>query len=764
MRKAIAAAIAASALVACGGFDIHREPARTPVNVLLVTIDTFRADRLGAGFTPALDRLAASGLTFTSARSAVPLTLPSHTTILTGLLPPAHGVRENGIDALSSTHPTIATLLKSAGYRTAAFVGAFVLDRRFGLAQGFDSYDDQIPRDPAAVERLEAERPASAVIDRALAWLESWTKDQGPRTDQEPRTKDQGPFFVWIHLYDPHAPYSPPPEFLARVRSGRARNADRPGSSLHPTPGSSPQSAPASSLQSAPASSLQPPASSEMYDGEIVYVDAQVGRLFDWLAAHALGASTLIVVAGDHGEGLGDHGEQTHGMLLYDSTLRVPLLMAAAAVTAARRNEPVTLADIAPTILHAISLTPPPEMKGRDLLQPPSLAGTSVPSGRDGGGDLYAETEYPKVAGWMPLQALTDGRWKLVRAGGGGELYDVRNDPNEQHNVVKTQAAVVSAMSSRLDAIRAGGSESKARTVSPEAVERLRTLGYVAASAAAAPRSNAPNPAEKTAEWTAFENALSALNARSREALPALKKLTDSNPDALVFQSTYARALTDAGDWNRALIVYRDTARRWPTDAMLLHDLAVAAREAATRAAPAAAAALRQEAARADHAAIALAPDSAIAHNGLGLLAIDEHRLEDAVAAFGRATALDATNASYWANLGNAQRATGDRTRAEHAYRRALEIDAVTADAANGLGVLLVEAQRSAEAVPWFERAIAAAPAFVEARLNLGIALQESGQVARAADAYRAVLGAPGRHDREKQAAAKLLASLGAAR
>ena len=146
-----------------------RAPAAQPgrPNVLLVTIDTFRADRLGTGVAPALDRLAASGLRFTTARAAVPLTLPSHTTILTGLLPPVHGVRENGVDALSDAHPTIARLLKTAGYETAAFVGAFVLDRRFGLAQGFDTYDDQIPRDPNATERLEAERPASAVVDRA---------------------------------------------------------------------------------------------------------------------------------------------------------------------------------------------------------------------------------------------------------------------------------------------------------------------------------------------------------------------------------------------------------------------------------------------------------------------------------------------------------------------------------------------------------------------------------------------------------------------
>src|SRR5436189_295950 len=232
-------------------------------------------------------------------------------TIATGLLPPAHGVRQNGTDALADTHQTIARLLKTAGYATGAFVGAFVLDRRFGLAQGFDTYDDRIPRDPNATERLEAERPASAVIDGAIAWLEG-------------RTSNPGPFFMWIHLYDPHAPYNPPGEFRARSR----------------TP----------------------------YDGEIAYADAQLGRLLESLRARGEIDRTLIVVAGDHGEGLGDHGERTHGMLLYDSTLRVPLIVVAPGRRAARRDDAVSLTDLAPTILRAAGVTVPDAMKGRDLL------------------------------------------------------------------------------------------------------------------------------------------------------------------------------------------------------------------------------------------------------------------------------------------------------------------------------------------------------------------------------------------------------------
>jgi arylsulfatase A-like enzyme/Flp pilus assembly protein TadD len=709
-RRAARLVLAASlgtVLIACsrGG----PAPAGARPNILLVTIDTFRADRIGVGVAPTVDRLAAAGLRFTAARTAVPLTLPSHATIHTGLLPPQHGVRENGVGALADTHRTLARLLKDAGYRTAAFVGAFVLDRRFGLSQGFDVYDDQIPRDPNATERLEAERPASAVIDRALAWFSASPKPQAP-----------SPFFVWIHLYDPHAPYTPPPEFAARAK----------------TP----------------------------YDGEIAYADAHLARLLDALRARGDLDRALVVVAGDHGEGLGDHGERTHGMLLYDSTLRVPLVIVAPGGKPQTIDAPVSLAEIAPTILRAAGATPPPEMKGRDLIDRVS-GSVRLQADRDPGSvrlqpDLYSETEYPRVAGWSPLQALTDGRWKTIRAGSESEVYDLEHDPAESHDVAAAQSAVSAAMAARADAIHAAAVAS-ARTISPDAQERLRALGYVASTAQPAAGTTAVNPRTTTGDWAAFEDALAALNAHRPAAVDGLKALAAAHPDAVVFQATYARALKEAGQPIAALNVYRQAARRWPTDAVLIHDLAVTAREAASAAAGPLAESLREEAARADQAAVAIDPQSATALNGLGLLAIDAGRPADAAKSFERAAALDPNNASYWANLGNARRAGSDRAGAEQAYRRALDVDPRYADAANGLGVLLVEAQRPGEAVHWFERALSAAPDLVEARLNLGIALQQSGDVSRAADAYRAVLKTAPRDAREREAAARLLAALG---
>src|SRR4051812_20756978 len=379
-------------LIGCGR-GTPAEP-RARLNILLVTIDTFRADRIGVGVAPAIDRLSASGLRFTAARTAVPLTLPSHATIHTGLLPPQHGVRENGAGALGDSHRTVAHLLKDAGYRTAAFVGAFVLDRRFGLAQGFDVYDDQIPRDPNATERLEAERPASAVIDRALGWLTrqpqassrkpeaagrepqaSGPKPQAAPTPPvtnppnpqspvsnppNPQSPTPNPFFVWLHLYDPHAPYAPPPEFAARAK----------------TP----------------------------YDGEIAFADAQLARLLDALRARGDLDRTLVVVAGDHGEGLGDHGERTHGMLLYESTLRVPLVIVVPGGQPQTIDAPVSLAEIAPTLLRAAGIAPPPEMRGRNLITVRLKPDTTTTAGPDttttaGAPDMYSETEYPRVAG-----------------------------------------------------------------------------------------------------------------------------------------------------------------------------------------------------------------------------------------------------------------------------------------------------------------------------------------------------------------------------
>jgi choline-sulfatase len=645
-------------------------------DIVLITIDTLRADRAGRGLTPAIDAIAGRGARFSNARSPVPLTLPAHVSIMTGLLPSSHGVRENGVVFQPRPDsPTIAAALDAAGYETGAFVGAYVLDRRFGLSHGFDSYDDRVHRNLDVPERLEAERRGSEVTDAALAWLQS----------------ARSPYFLWVHLYDPHAPYQAP--------------ADAPGSAGSP------------------------------YDAEVAYADSQVARISAALAARGSEATTVIVVAGDHGEGLGDHGEQTHGMLAYDTTLRVPLVMAGPGVGRVTVDRPVSSVDIAPTLQRRAALTPAAATDGVDLLSP-------LPAERD----VYAETQYPRAAGWHPLAVLAGGRWKLVLSSE-AELYDIAADPGERANVAAAQPGVVKGMTTRVRQIESRAVPSGSK-IDAEAAARLRALGYVSGGDAPVD-SRAPNPAREIAAWNAFESALSAL-ARSEvgPVLPALRDLAARFPTSRTFQSTYARALLDSGNARGAFELLRTTVSRHPRDAALYHDLSAAARAAGVPA----------EALRAEQAALALDPNSAAALNGLGLLHADGGRAAAAAAAFERAAAIDRANASYWANLGNARRELGDLAAANEAYRRALEQDESYPDALNGLAVVFVQTGSPGGAVPLLTKALARAPDFHEARLNLGIAHQQSGDRDRAAETYREVLArAPAAAKRERQAAAALL-------
>jgi choline-sulfatase len=657
---------------ACGRDPAPPSRSERP-DLVLVTIDTLRADRAGRGLMPHLDALAARGLQFTHARATAPLTLPSHVSMLTGALPAEHGVRENGVHLFRGSPPSVAGALKRRGYQTAAFVAAYVLDRRFGLADGFDHYDDRIARDPGAVLRLEAERPANVVVDRAAAWLRS-----ARRTD---------PIFLWVHFYDPHAPYK--------------------GS----------------------------------YDDEVTFADRHLGRLLEELRAS--GRTPVVLVAGDHGESLGEHGEATHGMLVYEGAVRVPLIVAGPGIPVARRDDPVSLIDIAPTLATLGGIAP-----GRTVKS--STAARSLLDEPVADRDVYAETRYPRVAGWSPVHAIVQGRWKLIVTQG-VELYDLASDPAENHNVATSRAAVVSAMNARIEALRASTAAESRAQIPPDAAERLRALGYVAAGSGSSAPGSGPNPAEHIGAWAEFEAALADLGGRDGNAVTRLRKLAETFPTAPVFQSTYARALSEQGAVQQALTVYRRAVGQWPDDPTLFHELAVAASRAGRTG----------EALRAEEAALALEPTLPSAHNGVGLLMTEAGRHVDAAAAFERATQFDPTNAEYWVNLGNARRAVDLMAAAADAYRRALDVEPTSADAANGLGVLLVEQQRPREAIPLLERALATSPDFNEARLNLAIAYQESGERERAIALYREVVARAKRGAPERRAAADLLRSLG---
>lgn len=629
--------------------------------------------------TPVLDSLAARGLRFTHARTVAPLTLPAHASILTGQWPPGHGIRVNGVTAKPGAR-ALADRLRRAGYHTAAVVGAFVLDRRFGLAEGFDVYDDAIPRDARAADRLEAERPANVVIDRAIAIL------AGIATAE--------PWFLWVHLYDPHAPYAAP----------------------------------------------RPAAATSPYDAEVSFADAEIGRLLTTLSGRDDAGRTAVIVAGDHGEGLGEHGETTHGMLLFDATLRVPLIVVAPGVSPSVESMPVTLVDIAPTL---VALAGQPA--------DPALPGTSLLGGSDPNREIYAETDYPAAAGWHPARALVQGPLKLI-ASASARLFDVSADSGEQHDLASARPQAVDGLTARIQTLSRPRPQSPPSTavVDTDTAARLRALGYVAASPAAsrlAPPAGSQDAADHTHAWAQFERALSARAAGDpRRALPALAELAGRYPEAPVFLSTYAQTMAEAGQTREALRVLNGMVQRWPTDATLYHELAVVARASGQR----------DEALRAERAALAIDEGLPGAHNGIGLLLAEGGDHRGAAAAFEEAVGRDPSNASYLANLGNARRALGELDAARQAYQRALDRDASLVDAANGMGVILVQQQRAAEAVAWFERAIARDSGFVEAQLNLGIALQESGQRERALAQYRHVERVAPARSRE-QAAARTL-------
>ncbi|MCW5890326.1 MAG: sulfatase-like hydrolase/transferase [bacterium] len=404
-----------------------RVPARP--NVLLVTLDTTRADRLGCygwrrAETPALDGLARDGVRFDAAYASSPMTLPSHATLFTGLEPPEHGLRLNGQSRLPDGVPTLASRLHEQGYRTGGFVAAFVLDRRFGLDRGFEVYDDALGDAlPQVVpERLALHRRGDAVVDAALGWLDEAAR--GP-----------APFLAWVHLYDPHAPDHP-----------------------HGDAGAS-------------------------YDGEVAFMDRQVARLLAFLERRGLARRTLVVAVADHGEGLGDHGDAEHGFLLDEEVLRVPLLVRWPGVVARGHavGALVTTRDLAPTILDLTGSPPLAASGGRSLRA--ALAGGTIASGVS-----YAETDLPLAAyGWSPQRSLTTEDWKYVRTPR-PELYARPSDRAEHHDVAAADPARVAALDGALADVEA----SFRPLIAPEARldararARLEALGYAASSAPAA--------------------------------------------------------------------------------------------------------------------------------------------------------------------------------------------------------------------------------------------------------------------------------------
>lgn len=524
-------------------------PGPQAASVLLVTVDTLRPDALGwvAGrnATPEIDRLAAEGARFAGAISPVPLTLPAHVSILTGLEPPRHGVRDNG-HVLGPGVPTLAEELRAQGYRTAAFVSGYPLRALFGLGRGFDKYDDALAERGGQFQ----DRPAAETVRAALAWLTS-----------EPR---RGPFFLWVHFYDPHDPYTPP----AACR--------RPGPRGD-------------------------------YDGEVACVDAALGELRRAVAARAPGA-LLTVLTSDHGESLGEHGEDTHGFFVYDSTLRVPLLLHFPGRV--RPGAPALaprLVDVAPTLLDLLGLRPDRPTDGVSLR--PTLEGR-----RQELPPAYFETLQPFLGyGWAPLSGLQAGRFKLIDAPR-PELYELASDPGETRNTHERDPHRATRLTELLLARRSQGLRPASAADDPQVLERLRSLGYLGGGSAPAagdwPRGLA-DPKDRLAlrarlhegeallargdlagARLAFESTLKeepdnrfallrlgtvlARQGRFREAQAPLERLAGIDPRQAEARYLLGEALLRTGSWTRAVTEWVEVTRLQPRRAAAWSNLALA--------------------------------------------------------------------------------------------------------------------------------------------------------------------------------------------
>lgn len=430
-------AIGLAAVTLAGMWPSVASRVDAPLGVVVITLDTTRADRLSPyGFVnvslPHLERLAREGVVFDQATSVAPLTLPAHASLFTGLLPPHHAVRDNADPPLDETHTTLAEVLVARGFRTGAFVGSIVLDPDRGLKQGFEQYRGvDNSRGPTPDRR---QRRADQVVADAVHWLD---------------TIGGSRFFLWTHLNDPHRPYDPP----------------EPYASIY---GHNP------------------------YVGEIAFADSQIGRLLETLDKRALLNRTIVVVAGDHGESLGERGERDHGVFIYENVLRVPLMIRAPGLTPLRVGEVVRLTDVMPTVLDLLDL-PAPAIDGVSLVD--------MLRGRPRGPSLeaYSESLYPARLGWSPLRALRQGRFKLIDAPR-PELYDLEDDPFEEQNIYDEHRRLAEAMTARVAAIAKGRGTShdpdQRTRAAPELLERLSALGYVGSAGRreAADRVRLPDP------------------------------------------------------------------------------------------------------------------------------------------------------------------------------------------------------------------------------------------------------------------------------
>jgi arylsulfatase A-like enzyme/Tfp pilus assembly protein PilF len=634
-------------------------PAKPALNVVLITIDTLRADHVGCyGYkqikTPNIDGLAADGARFERAFAVVPVTLPSHTSMLTGTYPMLSGMHDFSGNKLSPLQPTLASVLKQAGYQTGAVIAAAVLDSRFGLNQGFDFYYDHFDfnrLDEANLDQME--RPGNVVADVALDWLE---KDWLAKNSQKK-------FFLWMHLYDPHFPYLPHEPYSREYAA-------------------------------------QP------YDGEIAFADEQVGRLLRFLKEKGIYQNTVIVLCGDHGESLGEHGEKTHGFFIYNATMHVPLIIRLPENAAARTiADPVSLVDLMPTVLGAVGLEVPSQVQGRSLL--PQLR-----DGRDhddlhhddqAGRDrvLYGETFLPRLHfNWSELRGSENTKYHFIDAPR-PELYDLAKDPGEVHNLFAEKKAVSEEMRAKLAGMirdYSAGKELAEKTgLDPDLMERLKALGYAGFSGGSDPTissRNLPDPKDRVATYELISDAIAdSQHHRYRESIEKLKSAVKTEPNSVPVHYLQGLDFYNLKMFADAVDELQKTVQ--------------------------------------------LSPDYALAFFNLGMAQAHAGQIDAAIATLQRTLQLDATNFEAAYNLGVAFLQKKQLEPAAEAFRQSVTINPELARGHRVLGETLLYQNKLDDAIAELRRAVELAPQEPIMHESLAKALAAKGLTAEAGEETR---------------------------
>jgi arylsulfatase A-like enzyme/Tfp pilus assembly protein PilF len=644
--------LCAGVLAFSGQILAANPPPRKPLpNVVLVTIDTVRADHVGCYgardvATPTLDSLAHDGIVFEDAISQVPLTWPSHAVIMTGMYPFQNGVQDFTGQPLEKRFRTVAQAFKQRGYATGAVVSAFVLDKSWGLARGFDFYDDAFsPEDYSQKGKNQGmvERPAEMSVTRALDWLK--------------RTAHR-PFFLWLHLYDPHSPYDPPEPY-------RTQYSSRP------------------------------------YDGEIAYADHELGRLITWLKGSRLYESSVVVVLSDHGESLGEHGEKEHGFFVYNATVRVPLIVkppAGSGFRPGRVARPVETAAVAPTLVRLAGVKDPIATQ----FQTPDL----LASAKETDSVAYSETFYSFDSfGWSPLHALETSRYQYIDAPR-PELYDVTADPEEKNNLAAQQPATVAVLKDKLQALLQKNpftpSQNGGPSLDPEALEKLRALGYVAYRSSVPEgvlTGNLPDPKDKLWEFQTILAAQDALHAGDMATGQSLlAQVQEKDPKMYIVPFYLGEAALSQQNWEDAATQFRrclelspgfkwamtglaraliysgkfEEAKLWAEKVLKLNPeslqawYALAVIESRTD---------KKASVAAYEKAISIQDHFAPLHRDLGLLQFEQHNYAEAAKHLSKAVELGVSDAVVFNSLGISYSRTGQLTKAVECYKKTLELN-----------------------------------------------------------------------------------------